>query len=1082
MASLLVGYHPRLQEAVLSPAPAAAGSKAILADGELSAPEVMALDRAQSVFGLPEFYRAWELETLEPNEIQAVLHILTFYDPYTVVHDLTADPADPDAEGADLTRALDDFDVYPGSCVYCKGQRYYQSGDYFSRDAAFDAAIGASQNNPAVFQRTKLLHLAHHATVQADELSPCDLRDLSEEELLALGVIQIRPHRWSPSYGESAHSFMPSVRLSQSLLNAGKIAPKLEHPSVDRSAEVLVKHGEVLSPFTHAMRAIGSPSVRRGTNECFEAVKAVVDWDRKRYSHFSYSAQETMSPWFEKIFPQNPAASPIWAWFLVNQSGGQDKGMRLMDQFRALNLPALRDQFDISVQEDLAEFLLQYGPIHSYRPHPLSIGPRNGVFLPTLGLHLHRNIGFDHLENQGNLGELFHAIPDGCRLSRTGAPFQYGHGHTLEYICPEARSAFVKLDPRPGHYVFTDISSGYWHTCALEESGRLVCWGSMKNGDSLPANGEFKALSGGWAHVCVLHEDGTPECWGDDSAGQASPPAGEKFVSISAGLYHTCALREDGSPVCWGTSRAVLPRTPFDKQFTSISSGWRHACGLRVDGTATCWGLLYDYDPQQPPTSLDSIASSGGESLACGLQTDGRAICWGDDDPTHAPPAREEFMVIDNGHRHACGLRRNGTPVCWGHTFWGQGTRSSDGPYTAISSGWRHNCALRLDGSADCWGTDNKGQSSPPTPTTDSPLSDRDALVALYNATDGLNWANSDNWLTSEPIDKWYGVDVDRTGRVSKLNLAGNELTGTIPASLGGLTSLVELDLGRNMLTGTIPASLGFLTELEKLNLGDNRLTGRISANLGNLANLQELWLNDNQLDRTIPPKLSDLTDLSEMHLSSNELTGCIPAGLQAVPTNDFDELGLPFCETSPDPASRGFAADRAALVALYNATAGSNWENDHKWLTEAPVWEWKGVTADAAGRVTELNLGGNLLSGEIPKELGNLTSLTYLNLLANRLSGHIPAELGDLTSLRWLHLSGNQLSGEIPAELGHLTSLSHLALSSNRLSGSIPAELGGLTSLTNLKLSANQLTGCIPEGLRDVPYNDLESLGLPFC
>ena len=1071
MASRLVGYHPKLQEAVLSPPPPTAGAKAFLADDKLSGPEMLALDRAQSVFGLPEFYRAWELETLKPNEIQAVLYMLTFYDPYTVVHDITADPDDPNAEGADLTRALDLFDVYPGSCVYCKGQRYYQSGDYFSRDTAFNAAIGASQNNPAVFQRTKLLHLAHHATVQADELSPCDLRNLSEEELLALGVIRIQSHRWSPSYGAAAHSFMPSVRLTQSLLDAGMIAPR-----GGVAAEVLIKPGEVLSPFTHAMRAIGAPPDGRGMEECLEAVKAVVDWDRKRYSHFLYSPEETMSPWFEKIFPQNPAAYPVWASFLVNQSGGQDKGMRLMDQFRALNLPALRDQFDISVHEDLTEFLRQYGPISSSQPNPLSTGPRHGVFLPALGLHLHRNIGFGMLGYEGDLGELFHTIPDGCRLNRTGAPFQYRHGYALEYICPEAKSAFVKLDPGPGPHAFADISSGYWHTCALEEDGRLVCWGSMKNGESLRTDGKFKALSGGWAHVCALHEDGTPECWGDDSAGQASPPAGEKFVSISTGLYHTCALREDGSPVCWGRS----PRVPPSENLVSISSGWQHACGLRVDGTAKCWGFLYDR--RLPPSKFDSISSSGGRSVACGLRSDGRAICWGRDEPTHAPPADEELMVIDNGHRHACGLRRDGTAVCWGETYWGQGPRPNDGPYMTISSGWRHNCALRLDGSAECWGTDNKGQASPPPPTAEAPFSDRDALVALYNATDGPNWANAGNWLTTEPISRWYGVGVDRSERVRELNLDSNELTGTIPGALGGLTSLVELDLGRNRLTGTIPASLGFLTDLEELRLGENRLSGNVPANLGNITNLQRLLLNDNQLTGTIPPKLGDLANLTEVHLSNNEVTGCIPAGLQDVPTNDFSELGLLFCETTPEPVSSDFATDRAALVALYNAADGANWENNYKWLSEAPIGEWKGVTADAAGRVTRLHLGGNLLSGKMPPELGDLTSLTGMWLSANRLSGPIPPELGDLTSLTHLYLSSNRLSGQIPPELGNLTSLARMSLSPNQLTGSIPAELGSLANLEGLWLSGNQFTGCIPAALRDLPNSDLSSLGLPFC
>ena len=48
---------------------------------------------------------------------------------------------------------------------------------------------------------------------------------------------------------------------------------------------------------------------------------------------------------------------------------------------------------------------------------------------------------------------------------------------------------------------------------------------------------------------------------------------------------------------------------------------------------------------------------------------------------------------------------------------------------------------------------------------------------------------------------------------------------------------------------------------------------------------------------------------------------------------------------------------DREALVALYNATGGPNWRNNHNWLSNAPLGQWYGVTTDSSGRVTELDL-----------------------------------------------------------------------------------------------------------------------------
>ena len=80
--------------------------------------------------------------------------------------------------------------------------------------------------------------------------------------------------------------------------------------------------------------------------------------------------------------------------------------------------------------------------------------------------------------------------------------------------------------------------------------------------------------------------------------------------------------------------------------------------------------------------------------------------------------------------------------------------------------------------------------------------SDRAVLVALYAATDGANWANSDKWLSQSPIGKWYGVITDGSGRVTYLNLAQNQLTGQIPSELGNLSNLQELSLYRNQLVG----------------------------------------------------------------------------------------------------------------------------------------------------------------------------------------------------------------------------------------------------------------------------------------
>ena len=145
-----------------------------------------------------------------------------------------------------------------------------------------------------------------------------------------------------------------------------------------------------------------------------------------------------------------------------------------------------------------------------------------------------------------------------------------------------------------------------------------------------------------------------------------------------------------------------------------------------------------------------------------------------------------------------------------------------------------------------------------------------------------------------------------------------------------------------------------------------------------------------------------------------------------------------PATATAPPAASGSAETDREALVVLYNATDGENWNRSDNWLSDAPLGEWEGVTTDDDGRVTVLYLPGLALSGEIPAELGSLSNLEELFLDRNDLSGEIPAELGSLSNLTGLELWENDLSGEIPAELGSLSKLVWLYLNDNDLSGCV--------------------------------------------
>ena len=173
--------------------------------------------------------------------------------------------------------------------------------------------------------------------------------------------------------------------------------------------------------------------------------------------------------------------------------------------------------------------------------------------------------------------------------------------------------------------------------------------------------------------------------------------------------------------------------------------------------------------------------------------------------------------------------------------------------------------------------------------------------------------------------------------------------------------------------------------------------------------------------------------------------------------------------------------ADRAALVALYNATNGRSWHVSTNWNTLRPLNEWHGVETDSSGRVESLNLHNNGLSGPLPTEIGNLTNLEYLDLSHSGFSGPLPTEIGNLTNLEYLDLTSSGFSGPLPTEIGNLTNLEYLDLTSSGFSGPLPTEIGNLTNLEYLDLTSSGFSGPLPTeigNLTNLEYLDLTSSG----
>ncbi len=168
---------------------------------------------------------------------------------------------------------------------------------------------------------------------------------------------------------------------------------------------------------------------------------------------------------------------------------------------------------------------------------------------------------------------------------------------------------------------------------------------------------------------------------------------------------------------------------------------------------------------------------------------------------------------------------------------------------------------------------------------------------------------------------------------------------------------------------------------------------------------------------------------------------------------------------TSSVQANINDAAVQAALKSLYNNTNGASWTNNAGWdqatllcgeNNHNPVAGGAFGVHCTNGVVFRLDLANNNLSGSIPAQLADITSLNYLLLSDNQLTGSLPAELGNIPDLWQLHLQNNQLSGAIPANLGNLANVYQLFLQANSFGSNLPSTFTDLGSTSTITLTVN--------------------------
>uniref|UniRef100_A0A0D9VZ63 non-specific serine/threonine protein kinase n=1 Tax=Leersia perrieri TaxID=77586 RepID=A0A0D9VZ63_9ORYZ len=124
---------------------------------------------------------------------------------------------------------------------------------------------------------------------------------------------------------------------------------------------------------------------------------------------------------------------------------------------------------------------------------------------------------------------------------------------------------------------------------------------------------------------------------------------------------------------------------------------------------------------------------------------------------------------------------------------------------------------------------------------------------------------------------------------IRALDLAGNQISGVMPANIGLLGALVKMDVSKNLLEGQIPTSFKDLKSLKFLSLAGNNLSGTIPSCLGKLRSLEVLDLSYNSLSGKIPSNIVTLRDLTALLLNNNKLSGNIPDIAPSASLSIFD-------------------------------------------------------------------------------------------------------------------------------------------------------------------------------------------------